>query len=612
MDRVVGLEIGADDYVTKPFNPRELLARIRAVLRRAPGGPRAETGPKASRLAFERWTLDTARRELIDADGVTVPLSTAEFRLLTVFLQRPHMVLSREQLLDLTSGRALDPFERSIDNQVSRLRKKIEADPKNPTLDQDGVGRRLCLRRRRQGSAGMKRLVPKSLGGQLIAFVLIALVASQALSFYLFVNDRANAVRTADRDRPATEHRLDHARAGAVAGARAHGRLPPPRPRRVSASGSPLRARLPNGGNGVGQMLPAQQFQRLLRLPLRQPARLALVDAEGHPFAPSQRPMGFGRRFPPPQRFDILASIPFNDGSWLNAQTRVQADPVPWPLSSTLSAGLLALAIFAIIAFTTRRATKPLTALARGAEAFGRGGPVAPLPVVGPDEVRRLTAAFNRMQERLSRFIADRTRMLAAIGHDLRTPITSLKLRAELLDDEEARAKMLATLDTMQNMTEATLAFAREDATAEAARSVDLEALISSLVDDLQEMGRDVTFTETARLAYVCRPTALRRAIDNLVSNAIQYGTRARVTLADTPAGPVITIDDDGPGIPADRREDVFKPFVRLEESRNLETGGTGLGLSIARSIVLAHGGELTLSNRSGGGLRAEIRLPAV
>ena len=133
-DRVVGLEIGADDYVTKPFNPRELLARVRAVLRRSQALPKSAAAPEAARLRFDRWILDTARRELIDADGVGVPLSTAEFRMLTVFLRRPHMVLSRDQLLDLTSGRSLEPFERSIDNQVSRLRKKIEADPKSPTI----------------------------------------------------------------------------------------------------------------------------------------------------------------------------------------------------------------------------------------------------------------------------------------------------------------------------------------------------------------------------------------------------------------------------------------------------------------------------------------------
>lgn len=133
-DRVVGLEIGADDYVTKPFSPRELLARIRAILRRTNTTPNSRNVAPAKRFRFDRWRLDAGRRELIDADDVAVPLSTAEFRLLLVLLQRPRMVLSREQLLDLTAGRSLEPFERSIDNQVSRLRKKIEEDPKNPAI----------------------------------------------------------------------------------------------------------------------------------------------------------------------------------------------------------------------------------------------------------------------------------------------------------------------------------------------------------------------------------------------------------------------------------------------------------------------------------------------
>jgi signal transduction histidine kinase len=255
---------------------------------------------------------------------------------------------------------------------------------------------------------------------------------------------------------------------------------------------------------------------------------------------------------------------------------------------------------------------RPLNTLATSAEALGRGTPVAPLPERGSEEVRRLTKAFNEMQNRLSRFVADRTQMLAAIGHDLRTPITSLRLRAELIEDEEMRTKMVGTLEEMQSMVEATLEFARDDSRSEESRMVDLASLLSSLADDHADMGRSVTFEEAERLPYLCRPIALRRAIDNLVANAVEHGGSARISLRRDAGGPVIVVDDDGPGIPAEQIEEVFKPFARLEASRSRETGGVGLGLSIARSILLAHGGELTLSNRSEGGLRAEVRLPAV
>ncbi|MEK9662234.1 MAG: ATP-binding protein, partial [Alphaproteobacteria bacterium] len=227
------------------------------------------------------------------------------------------------------------------------------------------------------------------------------------------------------------------------------------------------------------------------------------------------------------------------------------------------------------------------------------------------------TEAFNAMQERLSRFIGDRTRLLAAISHDLRTPITSLRLRAEFIDDEETRAKVLETLDEMARMAEATLAFARDDAAAEETRPVDLAALLQSLADDLADLGHDVTCAEAPALAYRCRPVALKRALRNLIENAVRYGDRARISLAATPEGPRIAIEDDGPGIDPAALERVFEPFVRLEESRSRETGGVGLGLAIARSIVRAHGGELSLVNRSDAagkvaGLTATVALPAV
>jgi signal transduction histidine kinase len=204
--------------------------------------------------------------------------------------------------------------------------------------------------------------------------------------------------------------------------------------------------------------------------------------------------------------------------------------------------------------------------------------------------------------------------MLAAISHDLRTPITSLRLRAEFIEDEEIRQKILETLDDMQRMAEATLAFAREEAAQEDTRPVDLAALIESVCADLADIGQDVTFAGAARSHYLGRPSSLKRALRNLIENAVTYGRRARVGLETGQREWHIVIDDDGPGIPEADFERVFAPFVRLEESRNPETGGVGLGMAISRSIVRGHGGDITLENRRGEhgtlGLRVTIRLP--
>jgi signal transduction histidine kinase len=451
------------------------------------------------------------------------------------------------------------------------------------------------------------RLVPRTLAGQLIALLLAALAISQIIAFLIYNDERSDALRQADRfgliENTASVLRML--------------RLAPPELRdELARAASSSRVRFWTTGESVIPAVPPEagvpvQIARIFGDALRDRVRVVVLP-EGEPIR--RPPPPDFQRFVPFQedRYDILVSVPFTDSGWLNAQTQISTEPVTWAWASTASTAVMVIAILLIVAITARRATHPLSAVAAKADALGRGAPEPPLAETGPDEVRRVTVAFNRMQERLSRFVADRTRMLAAIGHDLRTPITSLKLRAELLDDEEARSKITATLEDMQQMIEATLAFAREEATAEPARTVDLSALISTIVDDYTDLGKDVRFPGGDRLAYRCRPTALRRAITNLLENAIRYGERARVSLINEDSGPVIAIEDRGPGIPPDRMNDVFQPFVRLEESRSRSTGGVGLGLSIARSIVLAHGGELVLANIPTGGLRAELRLPRV
>jgi signal transduction histidine kinase len=271
---------------------------------------------------------------------------------------------------------------------------------------------------------------------------------------------------------------------------------------------------------------------------------------------------------------------------------------------------LSAAAVAFVGAMGVRWASRPLRDLAGAADRLGRGEAFAPLPETGPQETQRANAAFNRMRERLDRYIRDRTAMLAAVAHDLRTPITSLRLQAEFIEDEEAKAKILESLAEMQAMAEAVLAFVRGDAESEPTRPTDIRALVESLVEDAAEAGRDISFVDSPPATLPCRPFALKRAVGNLIDNAAFYGARARARLELTPDEVRIVIDDDGPGIAEAELERVFEPFVRLESSRSRQTGGAGLGLSIARTIARNHGGDVRLANRAEGGLRATLSLP--
>ena len=295
---------------------------------------------------------------------------------------------------------------------------------------------------------------------------------------------------------------------------------------------------------------------------------------------------------------------------WLNLESRLLPPTFEWKLPALTWLGLMGLALSSVVIIMVRRITRPMAALATAAERAGRGEAIEPLPEVGPVDVRLTTHAFNRMHGRMQRFVKDRTQMLAAMSHDLRTPITTLRLRAEFIDDEEIKGKILETLDEMQRMTEATLAFVREEAAAEPTRKVDLSALIESVVTDLADLGHEVAFELSDRCIYACRPAGLKRALRNLLENASRYGERADVRLEEDDGHLMIIIDDQGPGIPEDQIERMFQPFVRLDESRSEETGGIGLGLAIARSIIRSHGGDIHLGNREGGGLRATLTLP--
>ena len=450
------------------------------------------------------------------------------------------------------------------------------------------------------------KLWPGSLAGQLIALLLIALVCSQLLAGLLFFGERRDALLAMQRD---------HVLARTASVVRLLAATAPDRADEVLAASSSrlLRFRL---SREPAPEASGDEVRIEGRIEGRIERRLAadLVGylegtGAGMPRVGLTRLEGQGRH----ARLGLTLAVPLGpepDALWLTARTVAPLRPVGWAWPAVAALAASATAISLIVVFMVRRVTRPLRRLADAAEAFGRGEPGAPLEVQGPVEARRSVAAFNEMRGRIRRFVDDRMSLLAAISHDLRTPITALRLRAELIEETETREKMLETLEELQRMVEATLSFAREESAAEPTRRVDVAALIEALVADFAELGRPVSYRGPESLIAELRPDALRRALRNLIDNALTYGAKAETALVRSEQGLEIRIDDAGPGIPAEQRERVFDPFHRLETSRSRETGGVGLGLSIARSIARGHGGDLKLQTAPGGGLRAVLSLP--
>lgn len=307
----------------------------------------------------------------------------------------------------------------------------------------------------------------------------------------------------------------------------------------------------------------------------------------------------------------ITAPLSARDGApaWLNVVTS-GAELRPGRPDARLFLTVLALSLLLVLGVSillARHLTRPLAELSRAAEAAGRGDRSARVPETGALEMRKAAQAFNAMQAEISQFDAERMRTLAAIGHDLRTPMTSLRIRAEMVEDDAQRDAMIQTLDDMTVMADGLVSYARESRDSEKMAPLDLSALLSRLCE-----ARGVTCAAGGPLIVAARPVGLGRAIGNLIDNALRYGGEANVALTQEKAHAVVTVTDHGPGIPEDRLAEMFEPFTRGDDSRNTETGGAGLGLAIARTIITAHGGDITLANRPEGGLIARIRLPLV
>ena len=454
------------------------------------------------------------------------------------------------------------------------------------------------------------RVVPKSLAGQLTLLLLLALAIAQGVAVALFAWERMEALRDTHRDeavqRTATVARLlgntPPALHEAVIAAASTGFT------RFSLSPEPLVGKT---GTGEGAAAVSRELGAALDAGPEE-VRVAPLwtpnfdDDDDDHHDPDDDDHDHGH-----WELDwFTASVALADGLWLNVAVGPPPGAPAWGAAFVFTFLFSAFGIAAVAVLTGRRMAKPMRDLANAAGRLGRGEAVEDLPEAGPAETRETVRAFNLMRTRLDRYVSDRTAMLAAVSHDLRTPITSLRLHAEFVEDAETRKKILAALDEMQRMTGDALAFIREDTHREETRNVDLHALLDSTAADLAELGHDIAVADTGRTLFACRPAALRRALRNLLENAAAYGGRAAARIEREGEEIRVVVEDEGPGIPEADLERVFEPFVRLEASRSRDTGGSGLGLAIARSILRGHGGDIRLDNRADGGLRVTATLP--
>lgn len=458
---------------------------------------------------------------------------------------------------------------------------------------------------------------PDSLWARLTLLLLGVLLLAQLLSAALHFRDRGQVLR----------HATGFNSAQRIAGmVRVLDPLPRARRREVVTALDlpPLRLRLDDEPQpypeNVEQLARAELFQQLLHLHLGRDRPIQVYV----PPRPAGASTESAQRMPPMMRhhmgmwgarqatdFSFILQVQLVDGQWVSFAYRLPEELGAWPWDLLVALLLLMAAVLVVSFVAVRWLTRPLSELASAADELGKDIQRPPLPENGPAEVRRAARAFNTMQRRLNRFVDERTRILAAVSHDLKTPITRLRLRLEQIDDSVLRDKLDRDLTDMQKLVQGSLDFMRGMALQEKTRPLDINALLESLRDDAEEMGHSVIVHGQAHAPYPAKPLALKRCLGNLLDNAVRYGRQASIEVDDGESELVLTIRDEGPGLPEEALSEVFEPFYRLEGSRNPETGGTGLGLSIARNIARGHGGELVLENRvDRRGLQARLTLP--
>jgi signal transduction histidine kinase len=461
--------------------------------------------------------------------------------------------------------------------------------------------------------------IPRSLFGRLVGVITIGLVLAQVLSAWINWAERDRLLLQVAGLQPAQRvadivHLLDSL--DATDRARIVRVLNSP-PLVVTLDRQPMRDAERELVGPYGRM-----FSAMLEAALGDGRPIRVAAASG---PPADRPgpppwagnhsmmmmMGDAAPYPmAPGGIQLVAQVRLGDGQWVTFDTELPRESASLPLRLMLTLTVLLVVVVGLSLIAVRWLSRPLQTLAAAAEGLGKNIHSPPLPEDGPTEVRQAAQAFNTMQSRLIRHIDDRTRVLAAISHDLKTPLTRLRLRAELLDDDDARERIDRDLAEMQSMvTDALTALRGIEGPAQSV-PVDMMALLESLQADNEDMGRTVEIEGRATAPLVGDPLRLKRCVGNLIDNAVVYGRRAHVSVEDGAKALTLRIRDEGPGIPEEMLDRIFDPFFRLEESRSRDTGGTGLGLSIARNIARAAGGDVSLRNAPQGGAEAVLVLP--
>jgi signal transduction histidine kinase len=443
-------------------------------------------------------------------------------------------------------------------------------------------------------------LRPRTLGAQLIVITATAVIASNAAVGVWFTVTEANITEASQ-----TERLLDRA----VSAATLLGGIPA-REREAAAqtmSSGPWHFRLLYGRALIQPMTDEEaRYAGRVRAMLpperaKQPVNVSIRIGKLPP-ALAQSP---GRGLVGPI---MEVTLPVVRNTQL-LTTFYRPAPAPWHTEVIIAGIVAVLMTSAAAAFIARRVAWPLAQLAASASEAARGGSATRVPEEGPDDVRRAARAFNAMTDQVKRTLQSQRQLLSAVGHDLRTPITAMRISCEFIEDVEIRERMQKNLEELQELTEAVLS-AASGTGGEQMRKIDLSALVESLCTDMEELGEPVTWETHATAPINCRPNEIRRAVRNLIENAIVYGAKAEVSLNAANGHYQVIVEDDGPGIPDGDRARVFEPFVRLEASRNTETGGSGLGLTLVKLIAEGHGGTIEIENRTERGLRARLSLP--